>query len=172
MSEPASRQYVSRADSQMLRSSLEELPGEPRNGFFGPESVSWRVNRESAVFLGAGRAALLQLAHPWVAAALAQHSNLLHDAVGRFHGTFRVIYTMLFGTRAQAIEASKQLYQLHTGIRGELPNTVGAYQRGDHYEANEVAALRWVYATLVESAMLAYEFVLPPLTPADREQYY
>ncbi len=169
--EPAGRQYVSRAASQGLLASLEQLPGEPLHGFFGPGSVTWRVNRESAVFLGAGRAALLQLAHPWVAAALTQHSNLLHDAVGRFHSTFRVIYTMLFGTRAQALEAARQLYQRHTGIRGELPHPVGAYAQGEHYEANEVAALRWVHATLVESAMLAYEFVLP-LSPADREQYY
>src|SRR5271170_1266534 len=142
-SESPPRQYVSSTDSYVLLASLEQLPGEPRNGFFGPGSVTWRVNCESAVFLGAGRAALLQLAHPWVAAALAQHSNLLHDAIGRFHSTFRVIYTMLFGTRSQAVEASKQLYQLHTGIRGELPHAVGAYPPGDHYEANEVTALRW-----------------------------
>jgi uncharacterized protein (DUF2236 family) len=166
VNDAASRQYVSHADSHSLLASLETLAGEPRDGFFGPGSVTWRVNRESAVFLGAGRAALLQLAHPWVAAALAQHSNLLHDAIGRFHSTFRVIYTMLFGTRAQATEAAKQLYQLHAGIRGELPS------HSEHYEANEVAALRWVYATLVESAILAYEFVLPPLPLSDREQYY
>jgi len=164
-SEPTSRQYVSRAASQDLLDSLEQLPGEPGHGFFGPGSLTWHVNRESAVFLGAGRAALLQLAHPWVAVALAQHSNLLNDAVERFHSTFRVIYTMLFGTRGQATEASKQLHRLHTGIRGELPS-------GEHYEANEVAALRWVYATLVESAILAYEFALPPLSLSDREQYY
>jgi uncharacterized protein (DUF2236 family) len=170
--EPTPRQYVSSADSQSLLASLEQLPGEPANGFFGPNSITWRVNRESAVFLGAGRAALLQLAHPWVAAALAQHSTLLHDAVGRFHSTFRVIYTMLFGTRAQAGEASRRLYQLHTSIRGELPRQVGSYPSGQHYEANEVAALRWVYATLVESAILAYEFALPPLHPAERQQYY
>jgi uncharacterized protein (DUF2236 family) len=168
----ASRQFVSSADSRSLLASLEGLPGKAVNGFFGPGSITWRVNRESAVFLGAGRAALLQLAHPWVAAALAQHSNLLHDPIGRFHSTFRVIYTMLFGTRAQAAEASRQLYQLHTGIRGELPLAVGPYAQGEHYEANEVAALRWVYATLVESAILAYELVLPPLSLADRQQYY
>src|ERR1700728_4080295 len=166
------RQYVSSADSHSLLVSLEQLPGEPGDGFFGPGSITWRVNRESAVFLGAGRAALLQLAHPWVAAALAQHSTLLHDAVGRFHSTFRVIYTMLFGTRAQAIEASKQLYQSTTGIRGELPHAAATCPQGEHYEANEVAALRWVYATLVESAILAYEFVLPPLSPGEREQDY
>src|ERR1035438_3904858 len=105
VNDAASRQYVSHADSHSLLASLEKIPGEPGKGFFGPDSVTWRVNRESAVFLGAGRAALLQLAPPWVAVALAQHSNLLHDAIGRFHSTFRVIYTMLFGTRAQAAEA-------------------------------------------------------------------
>src|ERR1700721_3040405 len=166
------RQYVSSADSPSLLVSLEQRPGEPGDGFFGPGSITWRVNRESVVFLGAGRAALLQLAHPWVAAALAQHSNLLHHAIGRFHSTFRVIYTMLFGTRSQALEASKHLYQRHTSIRGELPGNVGLHRRGDHYEANEVAALRWVYATLVESAILAFEFVLPPLSLSNREQYY
>jgi uncharacterized protein (DUF2236 family) len=92
--------------------------------------------------------------------------------MGRFHSTFRVIYTMLFGTRAQAIEASKRLYQRHTSIRGELPHAIGSHVQGEHYEANEVAALRWVYATLVESAILAYEFVLPPLPAGEREQYY
>jgi len=54
-------------------------------GIFGAESVSWRINCESALFLGAGRAALLQLAHPWVAAALDQHSSLLqtHCAISQ-----------------------------------------------------------------------------------------
>jgi uncharacterized protein (DUF2236 family) len=163
--EPTSRQYVSPTASQDLLEALDRLPGEPEYGFFGPGSITWQVNRESAVFLGAGRAALLQLAHPWVATALAHHSNLLNDAVGRFHSTFRVLYTMLFGTRGQATKASQQLYRLHTGIRGELPS-------GEHYEANEITALRWVYATLVESAVMAYEFVLPPLTVSERGQYY
>jgi uncharacterized protein (DUF2236 family) len=86
--ESPSLQFVSPADSRSLQALLKQLPGEERHGFFGPGSVSWQVNRESAVFLAAGRAALLQLAHPWVASALAQHSSLLHDAVGRFHPRF------------------------------------------------------------------------------------
>jgi uncharacterized protein (DUF2236 family) len=167
-----SPQYVMPAHIEKLRAELDALPGEPGLGFFGPDSLTWRINRESAIFLGAGRAALLQLAHPWVAASLLHHSNLMNDAIGRFHSTFRVIYTMLFGTRAQAAAASEQVYRLHTGIRGELPGAVGGSPRGEHYEANEVNALRWVFATLVESAILAYEFVLPPLTTLEREQYY
>jgi uncharacterized protein (DUF2236 family) len=167
-----SRQYVSRTNLEELLSELDNLPGEDVLGFFGPDSVTWRVNRESAVFLGAGRAALLQLAHPWVAASLVHHSNLRNDPIARFHSTFRVIYTMVFGTRAQAIAASRQLHRRHTSIRGELPHEVGTHPQGEHYEANEVAALRWVYATLIESAILAYEFVQPPLLPDERNQYY
>src|ERR1700753_3305272 len=120
---------------------LRNAAGEPRKGFFGPQSISWKVNREAAVFLGAGRASLLQLAHPWVAAALAQHSNLLHQPVDRFHSTFRVIYTMLFGTREQALAASTRLDRRHAGIRGELP-------QGGSYYAGEVSALLWGYGTL------------------------
>ena len=40
-----------------------------RSGIFGAQSAIWHIDREAAIFLGAGRALLLQLAHPWVAAA-------------------------------------------------------------------------------------------------------
>jgi uncharacterized protein (DUF2236 family) len=50
-------------------------------GVFGPASLTWRVDREAAVFLGAGRALLLQLAHPWVAAAIAEHSRTFADPI-------------------------------------------------------------------------------------------
>lgn len=38
------------------------------HGRLAPESVSWRVKRESVVLLGAGRELLLQVAHPGVGA--------------------------------------------------------------------------------------------------------
>jgi uncharacterized protein (DUF2236 family) len=64
------------------------------------------------------------------------------------------------------------LYALHTRIGGQMSEDVAAYRRGSPYEANEIAALRWVYATLIESAVLAFEFVLAPLTPAELNKYY
>lgn len=162
---------VSRPGLESLLAAIErETPG-PSAGIFGPGSVTWKINRESAVFLGAGRAALLQIAHPWVAAALAQHSMVLGDPIARFHNTFRIMYTMIFGTLDQALAASRHLHCLHTRIQGELPEPVAAWPRGARYEANEVAALRWVYATLVESAVLAFESVLP-LAADEREAYY
>ena len=53
----------------------------PGEGVFGPGSTIWQVDREALVFLGAGRALLLQLAHPWVATAIAEHSTALSDPI-------------------------------------------------------------------------------------------
>jgi uncharacterized protein (DUF2236 family) len=163
---------VSFSESELLLAAAAAGVSDPAAGLFGPASLAWRINRESAVFLGAGRAALLQLAHPWVMAALAEHSNLLEASIARFHTTFRIVFTMVFGTRVQAMAAARHLYALHTRIRGELNEDAGRWQRGTHYEANEIGALRWVFATLVESAVLSYECAVGPLSAAEREQYY
>jgi uncharacterized protein (DUF2236 family) len=155
-----------------LINAVERLTADPRAGIFGPESISWKVNRESALFLGAGRAALLQLAHPWVATALEQHSSLMNKPIERFHNTFRIVFTMIFGSLGQATSAARHLYSLHTRIQGELTEEGPGYPRGSHYEANEIAALRWVFASLVESAVLAYEYALPPLKAEELAAYY
>jgi uncharacterized protein (DUF2236 family) len=141
-------------------------------GVFGPKSMIWRVDREAVVLLGAGRALLLQLAHPWVAAGIAEHSTTLADPIGRFHRTFEVMYTLVFGNLEQAFAAARRLHRVHARIRGSLPARAGAFAQGSSYFANETAALLWVHATLVETALIAHDLVLPPLTTLDREAYY
>src|ERR1700692_2224207 len=126
---------VSRKDIERLWTSVEEGTSDPTVGIFGPSSISGKVNRESALFLGAGRAALLQLAHSWVAAALDRHSNLRNDPLTRFHNTFRVVFTLIFRTTPQAWGASRHLYHLHTRIKGQLPESVAGYPQGSPYEA-------------------------------------
>jgi uncharacterized protein (DUF2236 family) len=163
---------ATRADLETHIAAVSAQVRRPMEGIFGAKSVSWRINCESALFLGAGRAALLQLAHPWVAAALDQHSTLLAKPIARFHNTFRFVFTMIFGTADQAFHAARSLYELHTRIGGEVPESVAGYAKGSRYEALQVPALLWVYATLIESAVIAYECVLPPLSSDERERYY
>ena len=163
---------VSERDIEALLAEISAKVSNPQAGIFGPASMSWRINRESALFLGAGRAALLQLAHPWVTAALAEHSTVMGQPIKRFHNTFRIVFTMVFGSLDQALAAARRLYTLHTRIRGQMPENVARWKRGSRYEANEIGALRWVFATLVESAVLAHDCALPPLSPPDHEQYY
>jgi uncharacterized protein (DUF2236 family) len=141
-------------------------------GMFGPNSVSWKLDREAAVFLGAGRALLLQLAHPWVTAAIAEHSRTLNDPIGRFQRTFNITLTMMFGSTAQAINAARRLHRRHAGISGVLTERTGRFAVGSGYRANDVAALRWVWATLVDTAPRAYELIAPPLSTGDYQRYY
>ena len=163
---------ITRDNLESCIAAAERRVTNPIEGIFGPDSITWRINRESALFLAAGRAALLQLAHPWVAAALDQHSSLLAKPIARFHGTFRVVFTMIFGTAPQAFRAARSLYQMHTRITGELPSAVAGYAQNSRYEALQVPALLWVYATLIESAVVAYQCVLPPLNPNELAAYY
>jgi uncharacterized protein (DUF2236 family) len=164
--------FVSRSDSEALLAAVVSRGNDARAGLFAPDSTIWKVDREAALFLAAGRAALLQLAHPWVATAIEQHSTVLANPIARFHNTFRIVFTVVFGSRDQAIRAARHLYTLHTQIRGEMTEGVAAYGKGSRYEANEIGALRWVYATLVDSAVLAYESAIAPLTGEEREAYY
>jgi uncharacterized protein (DUF2236 family) len=166
------RDEVTRANLESLIAGIHPQVRRPIEGIFGAESITWRIHRESALFLGAGRAALLQLAHPWVAAAIDQHSFVLDKPIARFHNTFRIVFTMIFGSANQALRASRGLHELHTRIRGELPGAVAGYAAGTVYEANQIPALRWVFATLIESAVYAYECVHSPLNDLERNAYY
>jgi len=144
----------------------------PVEGVFGPNSLFWRIDREAIVFLGAGRALLLQLAHPWVAAAIAGHSRAAADPIGRFHRTFGVVYTMVFGSLEQALQAARRLHGRHEAAIGTMPDDAGPFARGSPYRANDIAALRWVFATLIDTAVVAHDMVLPALTSGERERYY
>jgi uncharacterized protein (DUF2236 family) len=158
-----------------LERALEEAAAHaagPTTGLFGPQSVTWQVSREAAVFLGAGRALLLQLAHPWVAAAIEEHSKSLADPIGRFHRTFATVHTMVFGSLDQCLAAARRLHQRHAAITGTLRCAAGTFDEGSFYCANEASALHWVHATLIETALMAYALVLPPLSEPQRERYF
>ncbi len=163
---------VSAEDFERSLALVRAAAAGPREGVFGPDSVMWRVDREAAIFLGAGRALLLQLAHPWVAAAIADQSAVFADPLGRFHRTFNVVFTMVFGTLDQALAAARRLYQRHAAVVGVLPESAGPFAAGSRYCANEVLALRWVHATLVETAVIAHDLLLPPLNEAELDQYW
>jgi len=144
---------------------LKRRVASPRAGLYGPGSVTWQVNRESLVFLGAGRATLLQLAHPAVAQAIADHSRVTRDPLGRFRRTFAQVFPMVFGSLDEAVTAARSLYRVHSRIGGRLPD-------GTPYAATDIEALVWVWATLTDTARLVYERTVRPLTAAELAAYY
>lgn len=161
-----------RFDLEETLRAIRARTRDPRDGVYGPGSVSWQVNREVVILLGGGRAALLQLAHPYVAYAVDQHSDTPNDPVGRFRRTFEHVFAMVFGDLEHAERSARRVYALHKTVKGPIQEAVGPYAAGHHYHALDRGALFWVHATLVDSALLVYERTIGPLSRFDRERYY
>jgi uncharacterized protein (DUF2236 family) len=158
-----------------LIAQLEQMKGQvidPVAGIFGPGSQFWRIVRHTATFVGAGRAALLQTAHPWVANGVKQHSRTMDNPLDRFQGTFTNVFTMVFGNLDQVMESALRVHDFHRKIVGKVEEDSGAFAGGSRYMANEVNAMIWVHATLWEGAAKMYELVVGPLTDQEKEQYY
>lgn len=163
---------IDRAEFEAGLAALEALPGDPQAGFFGPSSMMWKVGRESLSFLGAGAAILLQTAHPWIAQAVAEHSAALTDPIGRFHRTFRPVFAMIYGTRAQALAQARLVRRVHERITGVMPETIGRFEAGSAYAANDGEALFWVHATLWHTAIAVAERMRGPLSAAEKDLYH
>ena len=139
------------------------------HGLFGPKSVTWRVNRQSVLLLGGGRALLLQVAHPSVAAGVAQHSRYREDPWGRLTRTLDVTRRIVFGDTDEAEHAAARLRDVHAHVHGTIDQGSRA---GERYDATDPDLLLWVWATLVESALLVYTRYVSPLKVADVDAYY
>lgn len=162
---------VRRDDLEAALAGLRAGIADPRAGVFGPTSAAWQLGSDVALFLGGGRAALLQLAHPMVAYAIDQHSQTRADVLGRFRRTFDNVFAMVFGELDRAFAAARRVHNIHTRIHGTIPDAVGGWAAGTAYHANDAGALRWVHATLVDTTLLVRERLDGPLPPALRDRY-
>jgi len=163
---------VERPDLERALARLRRGARDPRAGLFGPGSRVWGVNREAVVFLGGGRAALLQLAHPFVAQAVADHSRAREDILGRFLRTFEHVFSMVWGDLDAALASARRVHGIHTRVRGAMPEESGARPRGARYDANQTDALLWVHATLWETSVQIYELVMRPLSLLEKDAYW
>jgi uncharacterized protein (DUF2236 family) len=141
-------------------------------GLYAPGSVTWRVSSDNALMLGGGRALLLQLAHPLVAAGVAAHSDFLEQPVRRLERTMTLTLGMVFGTMAQARESARLVNRAHDHVIGRLAESVPGYAAGTPYRAGDPDLLLWVHATLVDSALATYATFVGPLSGSEREAYW
>lgn len=158
-----------------LEARLEHLRAsvrDPRAGIFGPDSKVWEVNRHSISFLGGGRAALLQLAHPWVAWGVEQHSRTRDDPFGRFQRTFFHVFRMVYGDLDTATKAARAVHRIHERIAGAIGADAGPFAAGSAYRANQPDALLWVHATLWDTSIRCFEMVVRPLSLDEKRVYY
>ena len=140
------------------------MKGDP--GYFGPQSMMWKVNKEITVLFGGARALLMHAAHPLIAAGARQTSFYQRDPWKRLIRTLSLQNSVTFGTKEEANESAHRINKLHEVIKGEDEITGGYYDALDHEQ------LLWVHACLQISSIYFYEKTVKKLTEKEKNQYH
>jgi uncharacterized protein (DUF2236 family) len=135
-------------------------------GFFGPDSVTWRVHSDPTFSVGGLRALLLQALHP-----------VAMDGVARFSGGFKeqpwprlirtAVYvdTLTFGTRTEAMRVVARVRGIHRKL-GATEETTGRT-----YRVDDPDLLLWVHCCEVDSLLSVARRAGVPLTDGDADRY-
>ncbi len=118
------------------------------------------------------RALLMELAHPLIAAGVADHSDFRKRPFKRLYRTMRLMSCITFGSRKAASRAAQRIGQCHSSVQGELRQPAGCHPSGCAYNANDPQLKLWVLATLIDSSLCLYELFMRPLSAEEKESYY
>src|SRR5262245_15292384 len=139
--------------------------------FFSPDAMIWQVDREMVLLLAGGRALLMQLAHPKVAAGVAKHSHFKACPLGSQHRTMGAMWSIVFDEAPSARASLEQVKNVHRRIHGII-SPAESVPLGTPYDALDVQLLLWVHATLIDSAMVAYDLFVKRFAPDEKARYY
>src|SRR6516225_8911424 len=142
-------------------------PAEPSAGerWFAEDRPIRQVHSDSAMFIGAIRALLLQSLHPLAMAAVAEHSDYRGDPWGRLQRTSHFIGVTTFGRTQDAQQAIARVQAIHRRVTGTAPD-------GRPYAASDPHLLTWVHVAEADSFLRAHTyFGTRPLDNAGRDGY-
>lgn len=135
-------------------------------GYFGPDSMMWKVNKEITVLFGGARALLMHAAHPLIAAGARQTSFYQRDPWKRLIRTLSLQNSVTFGSKNEADESAHRINKLHEVIKGNDEVT------GDVYDALDHEQLLWVHACLQISSIYFYEKTVKKLSVEEKNKYH
>lgn len=126
----------------------------PDVGYFGPDSLTWRIHSEPVAMVGGLRALLLQALHPGAMRLLADRSNFRADPWLRFERTVDYIGTLCFAATDEVDAAAAHVRAVHTALG-----------------IDDAEQLAWVHSCLVDSFLVAARAGGLRLSPAERDAY-
>ncbi|GIF10966.1 oxygenase MpaB family protein [Actinoplanes teichomyceticus] len=135
-------------------------------GFFGPDSVTWKLHQEPILGLGGLRSLYLQALHPRAVAGVSQNSTFRTDMWGRLARTSDYVVTVIYGSTAEAEQASARLRRLHARLSAVDPRT------GESFRVDDPDLLRWVHVAEVESFLTTALRAGVRLSAAEIDTYY
>jgi uncharacterized protein (DUF2236 family) len=137
-------------------------------GFFGPDSVTWRVwGYPTSLTVGFQRSVVIEELDPFLLAAVEATNKIRYQPRIRYDRTLRYFATVAFGDTRTAVKASEILVKVHAKAVGIEPVS------GNRFDANDPDSQMWIHLTAWHSILYAYELYGPgPLAPTDEARYW
>jgi uncharacterized protein (DUF2236 family) len=141
-------------------------PEEDHRGFFGPDSVTWRIHADPSYSAGGLRALMLQALHPVAMDGVARNSAAFRDEPWqRLVRTGQYLETLTFGTRTEARRVVARVRGLHSRLGGVEESS------GRAYRVDDPDLLLWVHNCEVDSLLSTARRAGVPLTDDDADRY-
>lgn len=138
--------------------------GDP--GFFGPDSLAWRVHANPiALAVGGVAAVILELAEPRVRTGVWEHSIFRSDPLTRMQRTGEATLITTYGPTAAAQARVDMVTRMHRRVGGVTPE-------GQVYAALEPELTTWVHVTAGWGFLNAYDRYVKPLSAGEKDRYY
>lgn len=135
------------------------------DGYYGPDSVSWKLFADPSAKLGGVAAILMQALNPQMMRLFDAASGYATDMAGRAERTGRYIDTTIFGDKAHAEAAGASVRRMHSASKWTDPQT------GIEYAADTQPWLEWTHNTVTWGVLRAADEFGPALTPAEQDRF-
>ena len=134
-------------------------------GWFGPDSVTWRVHADTSMLVAGMTAFALQALHPRAMAGVWDHSAFGGDFFGRTRRTGEFVQGVVYEPSAAAEARCTGLRRIHDRVVGHTPD-------GRPYSAGDPDLLEWVHVTQYAASAASYQrFGAHPLSGAELDRY-
>ncbi|MFC4561805.1 oxygenase MpaB family protein [Nocardiopsis mangrovi] len=130
-----------------------------------PESVTWRVQLDRAMWVAGVRALMLQALHPVAMQGVWQRSDFLENPTGRLLRTADFVATTTYGSPDEAEELGERVRSVHRRLAFTDPAT------GERRHADDPDLLVWVHCAEVVSYLEVVTRAGLRLTRADADAY-
>ena len=135
-------------------------------GYYGPDSVSWRVFSDPGSMLGAKNAVFLQMLEPGMMTHF-QRVSLTSEGpeqlAARFDRTSAYLRDAIFADKAHADAAAAHVDRLHERASWTNPET------GEVVSAKQPTWQRWTWWTYIWSAVRGYQEFGPGMTAQEAD---
>lgn len=123
-------------------------------GYHLPGSAVWAVHGSMSPIVAGIRTLLMQSLHPGALAGVHEHSNFREDPLGRLANTIRWIFTVTYGSREAAENASRRVRRLHEAVQGSYRDNQGARRT---YSANDPELASWIHLAFTDAFLTAHK---------------